>query len=543
MRYLLFAALCLGLPIASSLAKKPYVLFLCADDLRPELGCYGAPLAVTPNLDRLASEGVLFERAYCQQAICSPSRVSVMTGQRPDTTGVTENYAKFRDINPDVVTMSQYFIANGYDAAYAGKILHSNASDDKEFSWNKTMKPALLPYKKKRTPGGYALKENQEIYLSEKRKMEEKYGAGKENVRGLVHGPAFEGADVEDWFYTDGHTTQLAKHFLIDHVKNTPDKPLFLGVGWKKPHLDFLAPKKYWDLYDREEIKLAMQKSAPEGGASCGLHASFELRTRYGIPKSGPIGDELAATLLHAYYACASMVDAQVGIMLDTLDELGIREETLIVFWSDHGWHLGDMGVWGKATNYEIATRVPLIAWTPSMPDSARGVKSDALVELVDLYPTLVEEAGLETPAGLEGHSFSPLLKDPKRTWKEGAFSQYPNPALREWAANPLSEGMRGTFFGPLITEVEGRIGKQFGDDWDRELFENHLMGYTMRTSRYRLVTWLDQRDVSKDPIYIELYDHQTDGNETKNIASEQPELVKELVKKSKQGWKGALPK
>ncbi len=520
---------------------KKYVLFLCSDDLRPELGCYGAPLAKTPNLDKLAAEGVLFENAYCQQAICSPSRASLMTGKRPDTIGIIENYAHFREENPDIVTLSQYFMANGYDAAHAGKIFHSRSTDDAKFSWNKTMNPALLPYKRKNTPGDYQLEENQQIVKKRRAEMEAKYGKG--NTGGLVNGPAYEGADVEDWKYIDGHSTQLAKYFLIDHVKNSPDKPLFLGVGWKKPHLNFLAPKKYWDMYDRKDIQLAVQNAAPEDGASFGLHASFELRTRYGIPKKGPIDEELATTLLHAYYACASMVDAQVGIMLDTLDELGIRDETLIVFWSDHGWHLGDMGVWGKATNYEIATRVPLIAWTPNMPDEVRGSRTDALVELVDLYPTLVEEAGLEVPKDLEGLSFSPLLKDPKTPWKKAAFSQYPNPALREWAANPLSEGMRGTFFGPLIEKVEGNIATQFGENWDRDFFENHLMGYAMRTERYRLVTWQDYRDPSKEPVFIELYDHQKDPDETKNIAKQHPELVKRLVSESKKGWKGALPK
>ncbi|MFP6763407.1 MAG: sulfatase-like hydrolase/transferase, partial [Planctomycetaceae bacterium] len=235
--------------------------------------------------------------------------------------------------------------------------------------------------------------------------------------------------------------------------------PLFLALGLTKPHLDFIAPKKYWDMYDPADIRLATQTTGPQDGAATGLHASFELRTRHGIPKSGPIGDDLARTLLHGYYACVSYADAQVGLMLEALEEAGVRDNTIIIVWGDHGWHLGDMGIWGKATNYEIATRVPLIIWTPDM--TTGGQSTEALVELIDMYPTLCELAGLPVPDHVEGHSFAPLLKQPNRPWKRAAFSQFPNPALREWAANPLSAGMRQTFFGPLIEDVEGRIIRQ----------------------------------------------------------------------------------
>ena len=225
--------------------------------------------------------------------------------------------------------------------------------------------------------------------------------------------------------------------------------------------------------------------------------------------------------------------------MVTAIDEAGLRENTVIIVWGDHGWHVGDMGVWGKATNYEIATRVPLIIWTPGM--KARGASTKALVELVDMYPTLCQLAGVETPDHLEGHSFVPLLDNPTKTWKKAAFSQYPNPALREWAANPLSKEMRETWFGPLIKEVEKRIIDQQGDKWNRELFEEHLMGYAMRTDRYRLVVWRDHRDLDAEPIFVELFDHQSDPQETKNIASQNPELTRRLVKQLRDGWKAAL--
>jgi iduronate 2-sulfatase len=327
----------------------------------------------------------------------------------------------------------------------------------------------------------------------------------------------------------------------LKELVQDPEKPFFLGYGFHHPHLNWVTPKKYWDLYDPEQIPMATHTEAPEEGAAMGLHASFELRVRHGIPKSGPIEGELARTLKHAYLASVSYVDAQIGKMIEALEELGVRENTIIIVWSDHGWHLGDMGVWGKATNYEIATRVPMMIWTPDMPDENRGAKSDALVELIDMYPTLCELAGLEIPEHLEGQSFVPLLDDPEKEWKSAAFSQFPNPALREWAANPLSPGMRETYFGPLIEEVEERIIAQQGEIWDRELFEEHLMGYTMRTDQFRLMIWKDTRFPEKEPLSVELYNLSEDPMETVNIADSHPQLVDQLMAQFNAGWQGSV--
>ena len=526
---LLAAPLLFSAPNKQSTNSRPHVLFIAIDDLRPELGCYGSPIAKSPNLDKLAREGMLFDRAYCQQSICSPSRASLMTGARPDQIGVIENTAYFREHNPDIVTLPQHFTKHGYEAVYCGKIYHGRMTDDKH-SWSRKPAYARCPVKMKRLPGGYALPENQKLWASNKEKMLAKYG--KAGSGGLVHGPAYESADVPDHAYADGLSTRLAIATLQDHREKKPNQPLFLALGFQKPHLDFVAPKKYWDLYDREKIKLAKHIKSPKGGAATGLHASFELRTRHGIPKKGPIGPELAKTLLHGYYACVSYVDAQIGMMLEALDKAGIRDDTVIVVWGDHGWHLGDMGIWGKATNYEIATRVPLIVWTPEM--KARGKSTNALVELIDLYPTLCELADLPCPAHLAGKSFVPLLDEPERKWKKYALSQFPNPALREWAANPLSAGMRQTFFGPLIKDVESKIIKQQGNSWDRELFENHLMGYSLRTQSHRLVAWLDYRDLDLNPVFLELYDQKNDPNETKNVASLNPGKTEALLRQLK---------
>ncbi|MDA8746226.1 sulfatase [Rubripirellula amarantea] len=505
----------------SSAADKPNVLFIAIDDLRPELGCYGSPIAVSPNLDTLARDGLLFNRAYCQQAICRPSRASLMTGSRPDTTGLYHNYVALRELQPDILTLPEHFIEHGYEAAYCGKIFHQGDTDEGR-SWSRDRVKSVKGIK--RPVGAYALPENNKLKNDNMKAMLAKYG--QQARMGLGSGPAYESADVEDTAYADGFNTQLAIATMKEMAEN-PDKPFFLAMGYKLPHLNWCAPKKYWDLYDPAAIPMATQDAAPKDGASMGLHASFELRTRVGIPKSGPLGEELARKLKHAYLASTSYVDAQIGLLVAALDEAGLRDNSIIVVWGDHGWHLGDLGVWGKATNYEIATRVPLMIWTPGM--KSRGTPSDALVELIDIFPTLCELAEIPIPQHLEGKSFVPLLDDPKQPWKEAVFSQYPNPALREWAANPLSVGMRETWFGPLIEEVETRIKDQMGDRWDRDLMEQRLMGYATRTDRYRLVQWKDTSAPQTKPIFIELYDHQTDPGETRNIAAGHPDLVAKL--------------
>lgn len=522
----------------TAVKKKPNILFIAIDDLRPEIGAYGSEIAITPNLDKLASNGLLFNRAYCQEPICSPSRASLMTGARPETINVVENFTYFRDANPDIVTLPQHFKNNGYETVHTGKIYHKPAFADLDISWSRKPATDKMTVKKSRTPGGYALKENQDFSRKATAEVIAKYGKNAPR-NGLGKGPAYEKATVEDTFYEDGYNAALAIATMKDMMEKNPDKPFFLGMGMKKPHLNWLAPKKYWDLYNPNDIPLATHTSAPEKGATMGLHPSFELRARYGIPKKGNIEDEQARVLKHAYLACVSYIDAQVGKMIDAVDKAGLRDNTIIIVWSDHGWHLGDMGIWGKATNYEIGTRVPLIIWTPDMKTAIRGSKTDALVELVDMYPTLTELAGLEKPAHLEGQSFVPLLSNPKKEWKQAAFSQFPTPALREWAANPLSTGMRETYFGPLIEEVEAKIKKQQGNKWDRDLFENRLMGYGMRTDKYRVIIWKDYTKPTSEPLYVELYDHISDKNETKNIADENPELVKKLVAQFNKGWKG----
>ncbi len=524
-RWTLLVGLFAGLASGASGADRPNILFIAIDDLRPELGSYGSPVAQTPHMDQLAGQGIQFDRAYCQQAICGPSRASVLTGLRPDTSGITHNYVKIRELNPEVVTLPQQFGEHGYDTLFFGKIFHHGDLDPQ--SWNRQDLAERLGAAQAHSPDGFALPENQKIRAETRREMFAKYGEVAKY--GLAMGPAYESADVPDNAYVDGYNTDLAIAAL-EELTTDQQAPFFLALGFNKPHLNWVSPQRYWDLYDPAELAPAGNPEGPENGAAVGLHPSFELRVRAGIPKQGDLSPELARTLLHAYLACVSYVDAQIGRVMAALEDSGVADNTIIVLWSDHGFHLGDHGIWGKATNYEIATRVPLMVFTPDMVAGQRGRRTEALVELLDLYPTLCDLAGIEIPTHVEGRSFKAVLDDPTQLGKRAALSQFPSPALREWGSFPLRPAMRETYFGPLLAEVESRIQQQMGRLWDRELFEHHLTGYAARTDRYRLIAWKDTRDPEAVPLFTELYDQRADPGETRNIAADEPELVAELM-------------
>lgn len=530
------AAFALLLSCAAPLIAQPKlnVLFIAVDDLRPELGVYGASYIRSPHIDRLAARGVRFERAYCQYAICGPSRASLLTGLRPDTLKIEEIDTFFRNTVPDVVTLPQHFKQHGYTTVYTGKVFHPGQTDD-AISW--TRRAGAPPGAGRGEAGGeYQLETSKAIVRERRTTAVAKYG--NVNLQGLATGPVFEAADAPDSAYPDGRTTEAA----LQALRELKDGPFFLGVGFLKPHLPFVAPKKYFDLYDPAALPLAEFGEAPAAAPTIGRHSSFELRTRAGVPTSGPIDAGLARQLRHAYAACVSFVDAQVGRLLDELETLGLADKTIVVLWGDHGWHLGEFGIWGKATDHEIATRVPLIVRLPHA--KIAGTASPALVEFVDVYPTLCDLVGLPRPARLEGTSFAPLLDDPLRSWKTAAFSQFPSPALREWAARPLSPAMRQTFFGPLMTEVEDRLRHEHGDRYDQGVFEREVMGYSMRTARYRFTAWVDRRSPDAEPYALELYDHRTDDLERENLAGrpENRALVEQLRRQLRAGWRAALP-
>ena len=514
---------------------RPNILFIAVDDLRPELGCYGATQIKTPNIDRLAKRGVVFTRAYCQQPLCGPTRASILTGLRPNSTGVFDNRKDFREKNPDVVTLPQYFKNNGYKTMTIGKVFHSGFKD--KISWAEELKPKTLgePYPIKAL-GGYQLPENRQAYqaLSDALSGEGKNG---EDARALLSGPATECADVPDNAYTDGITAETA----IGAIRMSDNNPFFLAVGFAKPHLSFIAPKKYWDLYDPSKLELTKSSLAPKDCPPIALNSSIELRARTDMPKDGIISDKDAVKLLHGYYACVSYVDAQIGRLLDELDKKGLTQNTIIVVWGDHGWNLGEHGLWGKTTDFETCARVPLIIAAPQQ--KGNGKSANGLVELVDVYPTLCELASLPLPSHLEGTSARDLLNDPSKPWKKAAFTQTTCPAVREWAGKPLDPKTRESF-ATLMDRIEKNIQDFDSDDFSIDKYNEYVSGYSMRTDRYRFTYWMDNRHPEKS-LAIELYDHQKDPDENVNIAMQpsQAQLVKQLTKQWKEGWQKAKPK
>ena len=406
------------LALAATAFPKPNVLFIAVDDLRPELGCYGRA-AHSPNIDALAARGTLFERAYVQVALCMPSRVSVMTGQRPDTTGVVDFSVRFRDVQPDVVTLPQHFRAHGYKAVAFGKIFHNN---DKA-SWSEPL------FKSDREP--YHTEFGLEVIewtKEDHRRLTYVWDLGDGVTKTKRPGGLpWEAPEVEDNALRDGHLADAAIAKLSELKKD--EAPFFLAVGFHKPHLPFIAPKKYFDLYDPAEIELAPNPDPPKNAPKFATYNWNDMRHYYGIPDVGPVSEQQARELKLAYLACVSFMDAQVGRVLAELDRLSLREDTIVVLWGDHGWQLGEHGMWDKHSNYETSTNAPLIV---SVPKQKPG-KTHALVEMVDLYPTLADLCGLPLPEHLEGTSFAPLIDDPQTPWEEGGVQSVSARHTRLW--------------------------------------------------------------------------------------------------------------
>jgi len=464
----LVASSCAGSdPASPSDERPPNVLFLIVDDLRSQLEPFTTTRPLTPRIDELAAGGVRFTRAYCQQALCTPSRSSVLTGRRPDTTRVYDVRTHFRDALPDVVTLPQHFKNNGYTTLSLGKVYHGELLDER--SWSE---PAYLPDRTR----FYATQQNQDRDRPRRR------------------GPPTESADLPDDRYQDG----ALANYAIEALRRVKDGPFFLAVGFYKPHLPFVAPSRYWDLFPEQDIALTPTPAPPRNAPALAGVAWYELRKYLGMPQKGPMPDDLARQLIHGYLASTAFVDAQVGKVLDELERLRLDENTIVVLWSDHGWYLGDHGLWTKMGTFEQAMRAPLIVRAPGQ--ATDGAECDALVELVDLFPTLSDLAGLPACDGVQADSFAPLLRDPQRPWKRAAFGQHPIP---------------------------GRA-----------------MGYSMRTDRYRFTSWRKDGDASVE-LGVELYDHLQDPGETTNLAghADQVALVDALREQLDAGWRGARPK
>jgi len=440
---------------AAAAERRPNVLFIAVDDLRPEATASGSDLIKTPNIDRIAARGTTFDRAYCQQAVCSPSRSSVMTGRRPDATRVWDLDTHFRTALPDAVTIGQHFKAQGYFVQGMGKIFHGGFDDPPTWS-TKWQTPKAAQYA---TPEALAL-------LAD---------PGNKDRKGRSRGPAVEAADVPDDTYVDGKVARLAAATLAELKRR--GEPFFLAVGMAKPHLPFVAPKRYWDLYDPAAIYVPACQDLPRGAPDFAGHTSGELRSYAGVPKQGPIPEDLARRLRHGYYAATSYMDAQVGVVLDALEREGLADDTVVVLWGDHGWQLGEHGLWHKHTNFELAVRSPLVISVPGQ--RAAGRRTMSLAEFVDIYPTLADVCGLPVPADLDGVSLRPVLDDPAATVREVAISQYP------------------------------RGGREAGG--------RNLMGYSIRDDRWRLTLWRDRADGTI--VARELYDERDDPHETVNVA------------------------
>jgi iduronate 2-sulfatase len=392
---------CFATTDAASGDTPPNILFLSIDDLRPSLGCYGDTLAKTPAIDRFAKSSRIFLAAYCNQAVCGPSRTSVFTGRLPDNTRVWHNRHHFRDTCPSVVTLPQLFMQAGYHTQSIGKTFSGRQSEEDPESWS------VPPVIQEATWTNYALPEN----ASDKKK-----------------GVAAEAAAVPDDAYSDGKIVDRAIEAL--RTFRNEGTPFFLAVGFLKPHLPFCAPKRYWDLYDRSSFATVQHTERTSNVSAYAYPDHAELGGYTDIPSDEQLSAEQINKLRHGYYACVSYIDALVGRLLEALSACGLAENTIVVLWGDHGYSLGEADHWCKQTNFERDTRVPLLIRVPNM--AAPGVSTSALVEYVDLYPTVAGLADLMPPPLIDGQTLEPILDDPTANGRLYAMSQYARPWKKE---------------------------------------------------------------------------------------------------------------
>ena len=501
-------------------ATKPNILFIAVDDLKPFLGCYGNTLVKSPNIDRLAKLATVFNKNYCQQAICGPTRASIMTGTRPDVTKIWNLTTQMRDVNPNLVTLPQYLISQGYTTSGIGKIFHPSSAIGgvDPVSWS-------MPYLKAKESdfpiefgepanGQYQLPETKtrmtpEI-IAERKKQSKDLASNDENPKS-IKGPSTECMDVPDNAYQDGVNALLAKEQIIKLSKD--NKPFFMAVGFSKPHLPFVSPKKYWDLYKREDMPIASFQEHSKNGPLIAYHQSGELRNYLDIPEfanlpadSLRIGLKLEKQreLIHGYYAAVSYMDAQVGVLLNTLESLGTLDNTIIVLWGDHGWHLGDHDLWHKHTNFEEATRAPLIIAGPGI----KSGKTSSLTEFVDVFPTICDLAGVSIPKNLDGKSLKPLMLKNTASVKDFSISQYPR---------------------KLKKAEMTKLGYT----------DSKMMGYSLRTEKYRYTIWMNnftsKQTFNESQVYAsELYDYVKDPLEKVNVVNDKNYTATSAALKSK---------
>ena len=496
-------------------ARKPNIIFIAIDDLKPTLGAFGDEFAQTPVLDKLAKNGTIFTNNHTQQAVCGPSRASLLTGKRPDYTKVRDLKTKMRDINPNILTLPQYFKENGYITAGVGKIFDPRCVDEfrDQPSWSLPfIKESDLNYPHEYGQPALGYYQNKDIkkHITALRKEGEDNGVS--NINKYVrdrYKPPFEISNVPDEAYTDGAIAESAL-YLLDEVSNDSNKPFFLAVGFKRPHLPFVAPKKYWDLYDKDAIQLAAFQKKSKNSTDLAYHSSGEMRSyqspevEYKLNEKNllEMDEDLQKKLIHGYYACVCFVDTQVGKILKKLKEKNLDKNTIIVVLGDHGWHLGDHSLWNKHSNFEQATRSPLMVYVPN---GNKPVKVSSPTEFVDLFPTLCELSGLSIPKHLDGKSLVPLIYQSNNVVKEYAVSQW---------------------------------------------HKGKVTGYSFRTETYRYTVWIDKKKstefiTSNDIVAQELYDYSKDPLETTNHfgRAEYKTIQEELIGYSKAYFNSELLK
>ena len=454
---------------------KPNVLLILVDDLKPAIASFGDPVAITPALDRLAARGMRFELAYSNQAVCMASRYNLMLGSRSTSTGLYYFGAQFREIYPDAVTLPQHFMNHGYAAHSMGKVFHiGHGNTDDAASWSVPHLPDKVIE--------YLLPESNHGVLTREEGLFRNLGGRDEKGDPRPRGAAWEWPDVPDGAYADGRIAAAAVDRL-GWLKENEKKPFFLAVGFVRPHLPFSVPKRYWDMYDRTSLPMPEFVEAPRGAPSYAVKRRGEIMAYKPIPTTEPFPEEVVRQIIHGYYASVTYMDAQLGILLRALEEHGLAENTIVVLWGDHGWHLGDLGSWTKHSNYEQANRIPIIISAPGVTEP--GSVSRQLTETVDLYPTLASLAGLpppQTPQPLDGLDLTPVLRDPDKRVRPYAYHAYPR-------------------------------GRKY-------------LGRAIRTSRYRMVEWTHWETST---VEYELYDYETDHLESVNTAHSHPEVLAKM--------------
>ena len=475
-------ALFVSWSVQAQQGRKPNILLILVDDLKPNLGAFGDENAISPNIDALSGSGMRLDKAYCNQAVCVSSRYNLILGSRSTSTGLYDFGKEFRDVMPEAVTMPQYFKAAGYHAESMGKVFHiGHGNTNDKSSWSVPhWKEKVIEYLDPKSTNGKLTRE--EAFFENTRIFMEDTPANHE----LPRGAAWESPDVTDEAYADGRTASHAIDRLRE-LKNS-EQPFFLAVGFARPHLPFSVPKRYWDMYDPDSLPLAEFENAPQNAPDFAVKRGGEINQFFPIPNQQTIYEkDLQKKLVHGYYASITYMDAQVGKVLKELERLGLDENTIVVLWGDHGWHLGDHGIWTKHTNYEQANRIPIIFKVPGL--TQPGSSSNQFAETVDIYPTLATLAGLDRPSGpqpIDGIDLSTTLGGGKEIFKDHAYHAY----------------LRGGYLGEAI-----------------------------RTDRYRMIRWTHTKEKDK-PVVYELYDYNLDPLETENIAAERQDVLANLLEK-----------